>query len=325
MRIVSLAEILPTIADKTTVIEAVRQGFIDHSLGKISMPWPLQMNFLESDQSIRGDCHIKCAYSDAYPFFCVKMATGFYNNDSKGLPVNNGMLMLVSSDTGEPLAVLQDEGHLTSARTAAAGALSVELIRGSSPTRLGIIGTGHQAGLQARWISGHANVSSIVLWGRNRSSADDLAHRLADLQLEVEVVDTADTLCQLSDVIVTTTPSTKPILLNDMIRTGQGIVAIGADSKGKTELDPTIFKKATNIITDDHEQCSSHGDFGYALRAGHISNSSDQSLGNCLAGTSKITRSQTDITVVDLTGLGAQDLAIATLVWKNLSAKEANR
>jgi len=181
MRIVPLAEIEPVIADKAMVIEAVRQAFIDHSLGKISMPWPLQMNFLEPDQSLRGDCHIKCAYSDAYPFFCVKMATGFYNNEHKGLPVNNGMLMLVSSDTGEPLAILQDKGHLTAARTAAAGALSVELIRGSLPTRLGIIGAGHQAGLQARWISAHANVSRVVLWSRDRSRADELAHRLADL------------------------------------------------------------------------------------------------------------------------------------------------
>jgi len=147
--------------------------------------------------------------------------------------------MLVSSDTGEPLAVLQDGGHLTAARTAAAGALSVELIRGSRPTRLGIIGAGHQAGLQARWITAHANVSSIALWGRNRSRADDLAHQLADLPIDVA------TLSELSDVIVTTTPSTTPILLNDMVQPGQGIVTVGADSKGKIEIDPMIFKKAS--------------------------------------------------------------------------------
>jgi len=107
-----------------------------------------------------------------------------------------------------------------------------------------------------------------------------------------------------------------------MIQPGQGIVAIGADSKGKTEIDPAIFIKATNIVTDDHEQCTRHGEFGYALRAGHISDSADLSLGNCLSGASKITRLDNEITVVDLTGLGAQDLAIATLVWKNLTSKD---
>ncbi len=322
MRIVSLAEIEPVVADKATVIEAVRRGFIEHSQGRISMPRPLQMNFRESDQSIRGDCHIKCAYSDAYPFFYVKMATGFYNNEIYGLPVNNGMLMLVSSDTGEPLAVIQDEGHLTAVRTAAAGALSVELIRRALPTGLGIVGAGHQAGLQARWISAHADVKNIVLWARNRSSADVLAHGLADLPVAVEVVDTADALCQVSDVIVTTTPSTKPILMEDMIRPGLGIVAVGADGKGKIELDPSIFTKATNIITDDHDQCASHGDFGYALRAGYVCDNADESLGNCLAGTSIVNLSKDDITIVDLTGLGAQDLAIATLVWKNLPGQD---
>jgi len=323
MRIVSLAEIEPIIADKAAVIEAVKQGFIDHSQGKISMPWPLQMNFLESDQSLRGDCHIKCAYSDAYPFFCVKMATGFYKNESKGLPVNNGMLMLVSSDTGEPLAILQDGGHLTASRTAAAGALSVELIRGASPTRLGIVGAGHQAGLQARWISAHTNVTSIAVWARNKSSADELVHQLADLTVRVEAVDTPAALCQLSDVVVTTTPSTNPLIHGDMIQPGQGIVALGADSKGKIEVDPSVFAKASNIVTDDHEQCLSHGDFGYAQRAGHTSLDADVSLGKCLSGESQITRLEEDVTIVDLTGLGAQDLAIATLVWRNLSAKEA--
>jgi len=311
MRIVSLAEIEPIVANKGTVIEVVRQGFIDHSLGKISMPSPLQMNFLESDESIRGDCHIKCAYSDAYSYFCVKIATGFYNNESTGLPVNNG--------TGEPIAILQDKGHLTAARTAAAGALSVELIRGSSLTRIGIVGAGHQAGLQARWICAHANVSTVVLWGRNRSSADKLANRLADLPVEVLVTDTVEMLCQLSDVVVTTTPSTEPILLNHMIQPGQGVVAVGADSKGKTEIDPIIFSKASNIITDDHKQCASHGEFGHALRAGHISDSASLSLGNCLSGANHLSQSEGDITVVDLTGLGAQDLAIATLVWNSLS------
>jgi len=323
MRIVSLAEIEPAVADKATVIAAVKQGFIDHSLGKISMPWPLQMNFLESDQSLRGDCHIKCAYSDDYPFFCVKMATGVYNNESIGLPVNNGMLMLVSSDTGEPLAILQDEGHLTASRTAAAGARSVELIRGSAATRLGIIGAGHQAGLQARWISAHTNVSSIALWGRNQSSALELADRLSNLPIPIEVADTAESLCQISDVIVTTTPSTEPVLMDDMIRPGHGIVALGADSKGKIEVDPLIFKRATNIVTDDHKQCVSHGDFGHAINADYVSDSVDLLLGNCLSGSSRITHSERDVTIVDLTGLGAQDLAIATLVWKSLSSMGA--
>jgi len=38
-----------------------------------------------------------------------------------------------------------------------------------------------------------------------------------------------------------------------------------------------------------------------------------------LDSTVNISRSEDDITIVDLIGLGAQDLAIAMLVWKNLN------
>lgn len=89
MRIVTLEDIEPITANKAAVIEAVKGGFIAHDRGDVSMPSPTQMMFLENGGEIRGDCHVKTAYSDAYPYFCVKVVTGFYNNASKGLPTTS--------------------------------------------------------------------------------------------------------------------------------------------------------------------------------------------------------------------------------------------
>ena len=80
------------------------------------------MMFGAEHDAIVGDCHIKTASSTTLPFFCVKLATGFYNNPAQGLPVNNGLLMLLSSKTGQPVSLFRDGGHMTSVRTAAAGA-----------------------------------------------------------------------------------------------------------------------------------------------------------------------------------------------------------
>lgn len=319
MRIVSLAEIEPVTADKAAVVESVRQGFIRHARGAISLPPPVQMIFHGNDDDLRGDCHVKCAYSDDYPFYCVKIASGFYDNAARGLPVNNGMLLLISSETGEPLALFQDGGHLTSVRTAAAGALAVELTSGPASQTLGIVGTGHQATLQARWISGHVPISRVVLWGRSRQKADLLAEQLQDLAIPVSAVDSREELCEQADVIVTTTPSTRPVLSGKQIRPGHNIVALGADSPGKVELDPAILARAESIVTDDHEQCLHHGEFGHAVRAGMVDAESDLSLGELLAQPDRLAVSDSAIAVVDLTGLGAQDLAIATLAWEAMS------
>lgn len=317
MRIISVKDIEPIIADKTAVINAVKAGFIAHGLGDITQPSPTQMLFQGAGDQLRGDCHVKTAYSDKYKYFCVKVASGFYDNAEKGLPVNDGLLLLLSSDTGAPLALFQDNGLLTSVRTAAAGALAVDLL-GSNGATLGIAGAGHQAEMQARWISAYTSVSEIIVWSRTHANVIALADRLKDLAIRVTAVSSVTELCRQADIIVTTTPSTSPIITSENIRAGHRIVALGADSPGKMELDAQILANAAQIITDDHEQCLHHGEFGNAVRAGLIADDSDISLGACLADRTLINRAADATTIVDLTGLGAQDLAVASFVWESI-------
>lgn len=315
MHILTLQDILPITSDKAAVINVVKQGFINHSAGKVSIPPPMQMVFKQDSNIIKGDCHIKSAYSDEHPYFSVKLATGFYENEKLNKPVNNGLLVLLSSETGEPLALFQDEGHITSVRTAAAGALAVELLTGEPPVNLGIIGTGHQAALQARWIVAHTRVKHIVIWGRNEVAAKKLQRRLQDLEVSISVASSPSELCKQSQVIVTTTPSTTPVLLNSDIVCGNSIVAIGSDDPEKNELDATIFSRASQVFTDDHNQCIRNGDFGIAVRKNQIKDTADASFGAALAHPASVNRSNDAINIVDLTGLGIQDLAVASLVW----------
>ncbi len=319
MRIVSLSEIEPVIADRRAVIAAVRQSFINHSEGKVSLPPPVQMLFKDTAAELRGDCHVKCAYSDDYPYYCVKIASGFYGNAAAGKSVNNGLVMLFSAASGEPLALFEDQGHLTSARTAAAGALAVRLLGGPEPKVLGIVGTGHQAELQARWANDYTNLSKIVVWSRSSQKAKLLCARLGDTSTPIDVTDTVADLCAVADVIVTTTPATSPVVLATDIRLNQAIVAVGADSPGKTELDSAILRQAATIFTDDHEQCLHHGEFGTAVRTGFVSEDVDVSFGKALAAPDHFPSIPASVSVVDLTGLGAQDLAIASMVWEALN------
>jgi ornithine cyclodeaminase len=97
------------------------------------------------------------------------------------------------------------------------------------------------------------------------------------------------------------------------VKPGTHIVAMGADSEGKQELDPHILAKASVVMTDDRQQCTDRGEFGHAIRAGLMSPTADVSLGQVLAGKAEGRHADDEITVADLTGLAAQDVAIATL------------
>jgi len=318
MRIFQRNEIAPVLECKSKIIEAVKQGFISHAKGEIENPEPVQMLFGVDENSIEGDCHIKTASSKSLPYFCVKLATGFYKNPALGLSVNNGLVLLMSSQTGEPLALFQDDGHLTSARTAAAGALAASLTCSKKPRSLGVIGTGHQAELQARWIASYCELTDIVIWGRSVDKANALKARLADLGLEVETAASVTELCQGAKLIVTTTPSISPLIMAPDVSPGHHIIAMGSDSPGKVELDPAILGRADVILTDEHFQCLHHGELGHAVTAGLIGETKDQSFGLALKNPESLQLDSETISVVDLTGLGAQDLAIASFVYDTL-------
>lgn len=314
MRIVPLSEI-QSVMDMPRAISAVRQGFVDVANGLVEQPEPMQMLFHEDAGELIGDLHVKGAQAKARPFFALKLASGFYRNPKRNLPVNNGLVLVLSSETGYPIALLRDEGWLTQMRTAAAGALAAALKPVGGNAVLGVAGTGTQARLQALAIREKTGISRLIFYGRN---PEKTAAYMDDMKAQgFDVVPAQDikTICRTADILVTTTPSTEPIIRKEDLSSTLHIVAVGADSPGKVELEPDIFADAEIIATDSHTQCLAHGDFGAAVRAGKVSDTADISLCDILASKSPETDfSSVQLSVVDLTGLGAQDLAIASAV-----------
>jgi ornithine cyclodeaminase len=303
------------------VKEAVRNALIAHGDGAIVCPPPGQLLF----DRPRGDCHIKYASKQDGDAFVVKVATGFYENPSLGLPVNNGMVLLFSAKTGGLIAIFHDEGWLTSWRTAAAGSLAALAGCPSTVKRLGIIGTGHQAELQAAWASGALGGVGVTIWGRSADRATQLALSLQEQGMQADTSSTVEQLLHRCNVVISCTSSASPLVLAEHVQEGTHIVSIGADSSGKAELEPALFTRASAIATDDHDHCLENGDFGKAVRAGFVAVDADIHVGKVLDGTSRLRSSDSDITIATLIGVAAQDLAIATLVWKGIGQERCNR
>jgi hypothetical protein len=60
-----------------------------------------------------------------------------------------------------------------------------------------------------------------------------------------------------------------PVLTADLVRPGTRIVAVGADTPGKQELETALTAKA-RLIVDSAVQCAHHGEAGWPIRAGLI-------------------------------------------------------
>jgi ornithine cyclodeaminase len=304
MKVVNVGEILAAL-DEDAAIAAVQTGFKNYSAGKTQVSAVLHLGFGDPP----GDCHVKAAAVAGDTVFVVKLATSFYRNPELNLPSSNGFMAVMSARTGEILALLHDQGHLTDQRTAMAGAIAAGAIVRAGSRTLGIVGSGTQARLQAKLIKRRLGLNSVLVWARNGQRAAALATEVRGESVALE------DLCARADVIVTTTPSTEPLLHVGMIRPGTRIVAVGADSPGKQELDPRILARARTVV-DSIAQCVDHGEAGWAVRAGLIDPASLIELGTLLEA--PIEFGPEEIVVADLTGVAIQDFEIARSVWRRL-------
>jgi ornithine cyclodeaminase len=309
MKVYELDEILSAL-DEDAARAAIEDGFRRFSAGQVQ---PMAVGHLGFDEP-PGDCHVKGAYRAGDEVFAIKAATSFYRNPAQGLPSSNGFVVIMCARTGALLALLHDRGQLTDIRTAMAGAIAARAIARPGSRTLGVVGTGIQARLQARHIGRLLGLESVLIWGRQAAHANALA-----AELGAEAV-SLDELCARADIIVTTTPSTETLLHAGQVRAGTRIIAIGADSPGKRELDPKLMAQA-RIVVDSRLQCIDHGDTGWAVRAGLVDPQGLIELGELLAHPQAF--AQDDIVVADLTGVGVQDLEIAKSVWRRLAAGEA--
>ncbi len=314
MQIIGKAEILKHV-NVRAVLDDIENGFKAFAAGNAQVAPVTHLGF----DAANGECHIKCAHVAGDDVFTVKLATGFYDNPAKGLPSSNGFMAVISAVNGTPLAILQDEGVLTDLRTALAGAIATRLGARKSAKTVGIIGNGIQAHLQAKLICELLGYKSVVVWGRTTKKAAALVERLSNELPAVSVAQaqTAEDLCKQADVIVTTTPSREPLIQADWVRPGTHIVAVGADSPGKQEIDAQLFAKASQVFVDSPSQCVEHGETANAIQAGTITEEGLTPLGTALSN-GPAARSEDDITIADLTGVAVQDTAIAKSVWSSV-------
>jgi ornithine cyclodeaminase/alanine dehydrogenase-like protein (mu-crystallin family) len=291
-------------ATRELVFEAVKSALVAHAHGRTMTPPPMHLEFPE----VGGDCHVKAGHLAGAPHFVVKIGCGFYRNPERGLPSNNGLMLVLDATTGVPVAALADEGWLTAWRTAAAGALVTHALTPPEVTEVGVLGTGMQALLQVLWLNDLRPLSHVKVWGRRGEAAAKVVEELRAEGIRADVGSVEEAAG--SPCVIAATPATEPLAPVEAFR-ARHVTGIGTDMPGKGELPVGLFAGATTVATDDHTQCLDHGDFGNAVTAGIVQADVDTAAGLFLDN-SKVRAP--GLSIADLTGIGAADAAVASAV-----------
>lgn len=319
-KILTESELRRAVPLDLAAIDCVENAFIALASGEVVMPPILSMAIAEH----HGEVDVKTAYMPALESFAIKISPGFFNNPKIGLPSTSGLMILFSAHTGMLEALLLDNGYLTDVRTAAAGAVAARHLAREDASRVCIIGSGMQARLQLKALTLVRPIRSVQFWARDADKAEQLASEMAT-ELKIEATATTDAQAAVSraDIVVTTTPSTKPVVRADWLRPGQHLTAMGSDQDSKNEIEPECIVRADLYVPDRQSQTSRLGELRTAIAAGLVApDHTFAELGAIANGSASGRKRPEDITIADLTGTGVQDTAIATLARQRAEALE---
>jgi ornithine cyclodeaminase len=287
------------------LIEPLRVAFGEYSQGRaqqvMATLWP-------GGRPEDGDVLIKAGCIAGHDLFVVKTAPWFRSNVAAGRP-QGGLVTAFDTRTGHPVAIFADEHYLSDIRTAATGALVADLLAPAAVTTAGVLGTGTQAYWQARALAHVRPPRRLLIWGRHSDRAAALAGRLAGLLpgVSVSAVATAEHAVRDSDVVITATAATSPLVADGWLHPGQHVTAVGADDPGKCELEPGVFGRADLVVVDSRSAAAGNGSTGRALSAGGLTAGALTEIGE-LSG---YPRDPSVITIACLVGIGVQDLVAA--------------
>lgn len=233
------------------------------------------------------------------------------NNEKRGLTNHQSTIFLFDADTGKCRAVVGGN-LLTALRTAAASAVSVAYLARSDSRTLGIVGAGHQATFQLKAAAAQRQFERVVGWNRTSEKLASLEKAARELGLPFQSV-TLEELGAVSDVIVTITSSLAAVLKEAHVRSGTHIACMGTDTKGKQEIEAALVTRAS-LFTDEVAQSATIGEFQHMIADGTIRKEDIAELGAVINGDHAGRTLDEEITIFDGTGVGLQDLAVASAV-----------
>ncbi|MGC2186431.1 MAG: hypothetical protein WA637_24400 [Terriglobales bacterium] len=318
--------------DPRACVTAMEQAFAAYSTGRAQLPAVIQLDVPENAETEetapqnRGEIHIKAGYLNGGPYYAVKIVSGFPHNPQLGLPANDGMIVVFDASTGAPAAFLLDNGFITDFRTGAAGAVAAKHLARAKISRVALVGTGVQARYQVEMLALERSFNEVRVWGRDpdraRTCADDLAKRSSIPACNFAVTESVREAVDGADVVITVTASREPLVRAAWLKPGVTVIAVGSDGPDKQELDVDVLARADRIVADSIPQCLRLGEIHHAIERGAISKDKVYAeLGEITAGLKPGRISESEIVVCDLTGVGVQDVAAASLVLERAHAE----
>ncbi|HEY1403037.1 MAG TPA: 2,3-diaminopropionate biosynthesis protein SbnB [Pyrinomonadaceae bacterium] len=298
------------------VVEIVRKAYEAHAGGKSSLPHSIFLRFPDDDKN--RIIALPAFLGDGFGVAGIKWISSFTSNLSRNLERASAVMILNSTDTGRPEAILE-ASVISAKRTAASAALAAQtLLDGREPGSVGLVGCGLINFETARFIHAlYPQTQTLRVFDLDPARAAQFRDKCAGMFEQVEVVEDIQTIFAKSNIVGLATTAVQPHL-SDISSCAPGTIILHTSLRDFT---PEVILACDNVVDDlDHvcraqtsihlaEQLTGHKDF---VRC---------SLGEILLGQMPARRDAESVTIFSPFGLGVLDLALGKLACE-LGAKQ---
>lgn len=307
MRIISEADARQLVSMRDA-IDAVEQCFTAMAGGH-GRNYPVVRELLGHQDAVFG---VKTGADARAPLLGMKAGGYWPHNLSKGYTNHQSATLLFDPETGRADAVVS-ANYLTGVRTGAASAIATRWLSREGSQVLAILGTGAQSSYQLAATVLVRPIGKVLGWDPVPANLTRFGELVRGMGLEFVAAADPRSAVETADIIITATPSNKALVDSSWVRAGTHISAMGADTRGKQELDPALVARCA-LFYDELAQAISIGECQHAYAAGLITEKSFRgSLGGVVARLGQGRSNAGEVTLFDGTGVALQDLVVARL------------
>jgi len=294
-----------------TAIDLMKQVFAELSAGRTESPLRIPLEVSEHE----GVTLFMPAHVPSAEGLGVKIVSVFPRNPQQGKPTIHAVVLLTSTETGEPLALL-DGTFITALRTGAVSGAATDLLARPDSHVLTVIGAGVQGLTQAWAVATVRPIERVNVFDVNADAAASFADRLRAydpaLADKVVPVDDVHRAVAESDVICTATTARQPVFADADVRLGTHINAIGAFTPEMQEIPPETVARSYLVVDAVDAAMAEAGDLLKAIDAGLISRDAVRvELGHVVDGSAERRTSPEQVTFFKSVGNAVQDVIVA--------------
>lgn len=261
------------------------------------------------------------AYVEEMDTASLKIINIFPQNIDNGLPSSPAQVLLIDGKTGIVNSVL-DGTYVTQLRTGAASGAAFDVLA-KKDARIGaLIGTGGQAATQLEAMIAARKLDEVRVFDLNLERTKEFAAQMQEeLQAygtKIMAVATSDEAIDNADLLITVTPSSKPVFDGTKIKAGCTVSCVGAYQHHMQEMDPRILTRASKIYFDSEEMVlSESGDILIPLEDGTITKDDfTGDIGKVIKGELVGRENDEEIIVFETVGVATQDLITAKEIYE---------